>query len=83
LSYRGSRGTFYGRATDHGKTYREGPTSTVYIGSAPSVPKSLFKYAEDQLGRVFPGRAPARSLLLTPRRVVRESCGAYLPNKTS
>ena len=34
------------------------------------------------LERIAEPTLPARSLLLTPRLVVRESCGAYLPHKT-
>ena len=34
------------------------------------------------LERIAEPTLPARSLLLTPRLVVRESCGAYLPRKT-
>ena len=34
------------------------------------------------LDRIAEPTLPARSLLLTPRLVVRESCGAYLPHKS-
>ncbi len=35
------------------------------------------------LERIADPTLPARSILLTPRLVVRESCGAYLPHKST